>query len=925
MSLQLRDQIKTDTAIEAPRRTLRDWMGIPRDNRDSAAAWHSSLDLTLTGLQWAVLGQLCALALAFILIPLGQLQSAAFWAGVAPFLALALLPEGLLLLPTIQRRAMAARALPILIALSLCSWAGAAGWAGLFGMIHATSSGAGLAVMLTMGIGLLATMALPILFAQRALAAGGLIIFAMGLTTRPEAIAGLTLAALLSIIMTIRINERRIRSNAELNEAVHAGWRNADLVRAFEESGRGWFWQTNARGRLTYITPALADRIGVPLDTMIGSHFAQLVSAPDSDAFELNRDGQNIEFTLGAGIPFHDQIVRAPGEEVRWWSLSGIPALDAHGRCIGFNGSGTDLTERERAEADASRLANFDSLTGLPNRSSMRHTLEELLDDEGGIRTPHCGLFLLDLDRFKNVNDTLGHPMGDALLKIVAQRLARVVGTQGQVGRLGGDEFKVIVPDVSDSAKLAELADAIIARLSLPYVIDDCTIQIGATVGIAIAPSDGDCPDELTRNADLALYAAKAAGKGVHRFYSPEMHSDANDRRAIENDLREVLHRGELAIHYQPVVDADSEALVGFEALVRWHHPERGDISPAIFVPIAEEINLIGRIGEWVLRTACAEAASWPDHLRIAVNLSPLQFTTPGLPGILLNALADSGIAPERLELEVTEGVLLNDDPIVDRNLAALAKMGVHLSLDDFGTGYASLAYLKRVPFHKVKIDRSFVRGAADQERNQAIIRAMVGLAESLDMETVAEGAETLDEIDLIRSLGCSQIQGYIFGYPIPAEEARRRALASRPAEDRREPAERPQRLALLRVARLHSLDHEARVKIRNISANGAMIEAPGNVPLGLRVSLELADGWAFAGEVRWRRGNRFGVEFDRPIAVREFVLGEPPPAEAPPPALDAPAWDDEKDLDEVAIADEAESNATDADNDDEAPQRRRA
>jgi diguanylate cyclase (GGDEF)-like protein len=696
--------------------------------------------------------------------------------------------------------------------------------------------------------------------------------------------ASLTLVALsivsilVTIASTVMTARRQIAIQSILAEHL-TGRRSQAMLEAMEQSGRGWFWQTNARGRLTYISPTVAPHFARPASALLGEHFAGLLTARLPTNFQETQTSQSIEFTLGAGVPFRDIIVRAPSDVEHWWSLSGTPIEDSHGRCLGFNGFATDLTEQQRSDADATRLANFDGLTGLPNRSAMRRTFEELLEDDG-LRTPQCGLFLLDLDRFKNVNDTLGHPMGDALLKIVAQRLARVVGNRGQVGRLGGDEFKVIIPDASDAKALAELADAIISRLSLPYVIDECTIQIGATVGIAMAPSDGTCPDELTRNADLALYAAKAAGKGVHRFYAPEMHSDANDRRAIENDLREVLARGELSVLYQPVVDAQSEAVIGFEALMRWDHPERGPISPAIFIPIAEEINLINRLGDWMIRSACAEAAQWPEHLRVAVNLSPLQFASPSLMTTLVGALAESRLAPHRLELEVTEGVLLNDDPAIDRVFESIRAMGIRLVLDDFGTGYASLAYLKRVPFSKVKIDRSFVRGEPETlRRNQAIIRAMVGLADNLDMETVAEGAETLDEVELIRQLGCTQIQGYIFGYPMKADEARRRAFQSAAAVGAAETREREPRLALLRRAQLVSASEEHPVRIRNISARGALVEAPGNIPIALAITLKLADGWSFTGEVRWRRGNRFGIEFCAPIALDEFVVGNPPPA----------------------------------------------
>jgi len=422
---------------------------------------------------------------------------------------------------------------------------------------------------------------------------------------------------------------------------------------------------------------------------------------------------------------------------------------------------------------------------------------------------------------------------------------------------------------------LTQLCEAIISRLSLPYTIDDCAVQIGATIGVALSPLDGDNSDELTRNADLALYAAKAAGKGVHCFYQPEMHAHADDRRFLENVLRDVLTTGQLSVAYQPVVDAKSEAVIGFEALLRWQHPVRGMVPPSVFIPIAEEIGLISRIGDWVVRTACAEAATWPDHLRIAVNLSPLQFASSGLSTTIISALAESGIAPDRLEIEITEGVFLNESSEAEQIFAKLSSIGVRMVLDDFGTGYASLGYLKRVPFRKIKIDQSFVRGAAAEgSRNKPIIRAIVGLAESLGMETVAEGAETLEEIELIRTLGCSQIQGYIFGQPVNAEQARIRAEASgKPKEESGSNwVEREQRLALLRFAKLHSDGTTHVVKMRNISAKGATLEADSTATIGHGVTLELTEGWTFPGEVRWRKGNRFGMEFFERVDVESIV-----------------------------------------------------
>lgn len=892
MTTRIRDQLQLDDAPErsGPPDDLRMLLGVPRHSEANTSEVRLRIDQLIGGTAIAACsGFIALLTLIFLLEP-------ALRAG-APG-ALAIVGGGAIgtvadLLLLARRRNLRAHAdSPQRTIATLVSFGAISSAAWAFGAILVGQQHLGFPYILAgtpLLLGLVAASALPALCFGRILIAALVILAIDGPTA---GLAALTLASVLVAVANTIMTARRqvaVRGIIAEHERIR---RSRDLIIAMENSGRSWFWQTNARGRLTYISPGAAARFGKDVEQLVGTHFAELLTASTTASFDESQTHQTIEFTLGAGVPFSDIIVRAPGVADRWWSLSGVPIDDEHGRCHGFNGFATDLTEQQKSEADANRLANFDGLTGLPNRGAVRRTLEDLLQDDG-LRTPQCGLFLLDLDRFKNVNDTLGHPMGDALLKIVAQRLARVVGNRGQVGRLGGDEFIVIVPEASDLGMLANLADAVIARLSLPYVIDDCTIQIGATVGIAMAPSDGTNPDELTRSADLALYAAKAAGKGVHRFYTPEMHREADARRAIEGDLRDVLARGEMSVLYQPVVDAQSEAITGFEALMRWDHPERGPIAPAVFIPIAEEINLIHRLGDWMIRTACAEAAHWPEHLKIAVNLSPLQFASPSLIGTLVGALAESGLAPDRLELEVTESVLHNEDPAIDKVLATILGMGVRLVLDDFGTGYASLAYLKRVPFAKIKIDRSFVRGDPESlRRNQAIIRAMVSLANSLDMQTVAEGAETLDEIELIRSLGCSQIQGYIFGYPMLPAEARRRAqsasaLSSAPANRQREP-----RLALLRTAQLESLGGSNDVRIRNISARGAMVEAPGNISIGLDATLRLADGWAFTGEVRWRRGNRLGIAFDAPIALDDFVMGLAPPqpaktiepAEAPVP-----------------------------------------
>ena len=359
---------------------------------------------------------------------------------------------------------------------------------------------------------------------------------------------------------------------------------------------------------------------------------------------------------------------------------------------------------------------------------------------------------LLDLDRFKQVNDTLGHPAGDALLKQVAERLLKIVGDKEMVSRLGGDEFQIILPDIEDRGKLGDMAADIIASLSQPYSVEGSRCIIGASVGVAIAPFDGLSSDDLVRNADLALYAAKGNGRGRFAFYSSDLHTAAEDRRAIEDDLR-----GEMTLIYQPVVNSKSNLVSGVEALIRWSHPERGVISPSMFIPIAEEAGLIWKLGEWVLRTACEDAACWPGDMRVAVNVSPIQFANADLPKIVAKALGATGLAPGRLELEIAESVFLGDTAATGHMFKALKELGVRLALDDFGTGYSSLAYLQSAPFDKIKIDQSFVRDATiPGSRNGAIIAAIVALAEALEMETTAEGIESLDQLDLIRKLSAT-------------------------------------------------------------------------------------------------------------------------------------------------------------------------
>jgi diguanylate cyclase (GGDEF)-like protein len=469
---------------------------------------------------------------------------------------------------------------------------------------------------------------------------------------------------------------------------------------------------------------------------------------------------------------------------------------------------------------------------------------------------------MIDLDRFKNVNDTLGHPIGDALLRQVAERLKSVMGNHGQVGRLGGDEFLAVLPGAVDIGLLESLARTLIEQVSRVYLIEGHKVTIGASVGVAIGDPGRASADALVRNADLALYAAKGAGRGKHCFYEASMHSEAAERQLLENDLRQAVERGELTVHYQPVVRAAGEEISGFEALVRWNHPTRGPISPSKFVPLAEEAGLIGKIGEWVLRTSLEEAAHWPDHVRVAVNLSPLQFNDPTVSAMVGKHLAETGVRAERLELEITEGVFLAEGDSTDETFAKLKALGVRLALDDFGTGYSSLGYLKKAPFDKIKIDQSFVRGAASAtNRNAAIIRAIVTLAETLGMDTCAEGVETHDDLQLIRELGVSMVQGYIFGKPSPAEIARELANSTRVEADGfaciREPRHRLMRRAMTCIG-----SETIEVKLRNISSMGAQVECDLPVSPGTELTIDIIGVGPVQGVVRWAQAERFGIQF---------------------------------------------------------------
>jgi diguanylate cyclase (GGDEF)-like protein len=428
-----------------------------------------------------------------------------------------------------------------------------------------------------------------------------------------------------------------------------------------------------------------------------------------------------------------------------------------------------DVTERWRSEARIAHMARHDALTDLPNRMLIMEKMNEALTRLAADGTQFC-VFIFDLDLFKAVNDSLGHPIGDLLLRSVATRLAAVVGEPDTVGRLGGDEFAVLQAVKGDArTEAAELALRLIDAISMPYELEGHPVVIGISMGIAVAPADGAESSALLKHADLALYRAKSDGRNCFRFYESEMDAAVQLRRALEIDLRNALARREFELHYQAVIDAATREPCGAEALVRWRHPRRGLIGPDQFIPLAEEIGLIDALGEWILREACAEAARWPAHIKIAINLSPAQFRRRNLADAVMAILARSGMPAQRLELEITESVLLQKS---EGNLAALhaiKRLGASIVLDDFGTGYSSLGYLQMFPFDKIKIDRSFVQELASRSDCAAIVCAITGLARSLNIVTTAEGVETEEQFALVRAAGCNHVQGYLFGKPVPA------------------------------------------------------------------------------------------------------------------------------------------------------------
>ena len=569
--------------------------------------------------------------------------------------------------------------------------------------------------------------------------------------------------AIVGVLTVARWAFGQLKTNADFGSQSESA---SLLLQEYEQRGVGWLWQVDGENRVTYISSRMTALLGRPAGQLLGHSLPALLGGHA----ELGR-------VLFEKQPFNSlemELKTARGP--RWISIAGDPIVDTAGRFEGFRGVGSDITEIRQTQERLTHLANMDVLSGLPNRGRVRQLLGEALRQATTSNVP-CAIMFLDLDGFKPVNDTFGHPKGDAVLQAVAKRLCDQVSSDGNVGRMGGDEFAIVITDAQSRHKVEQLADSIIKAIAEPYMIDQTEIRIGVSIGCAFGPIDGATVDDLILKADLALYEAKGAGRGVAKYFSSELQTEQDDRVRLETDLRGAIAAKQFHLVYQPLVNAKTQKLIGFEALIRWNHPQRGFVPPNVFIPVAEESGLMPVIGEWVIEEACRAAATWPEPITVALNISPKQIILPALPNVVSQALGRHKVPANRIELEVTEGVFLGDNGQTLDVLRRLRSLGVGIALDDFGTGYSSIGYLNKAVFHKLKIDGSFVREAGSRPENVAIIQSIVQLAKSFRMSITAEGVETAEDFERMRDLGCDTIQGYLFGRPLSYERANQMVL----------------------------------------------------------------------------------------------------------------------------------------------------
>ncbi|HMV52242.1 MAG TPA: EAL domain-containing protein [Rhodocyclaceae bacterium] len=545
------------------------------------------------------------------------------------------------------------------------------------------------------------------------------------------------------------------------------------LLRDFEESMSDVLWEIDEHGRLRHASPRLAEMLDTSIDELANAYLFDHLKRNIPDlADEHAGNISELRDLLSSREPFRDFVIPLRvRNETKWWSLTAKPVTTPEKMPSGWRGVATDVTHARRAHEKIAHLAHHDNLTGLANRYQFLARLRTMLDSPA--EQSHLAVACLDLDKFKDVNDALGHHAGDQLLQIVAQRLLTATRQTDLVARLGGDEFGLLLADADGPAEVARFARRLLDDLEQPCELDGAKMTIGASLGIAMLSDRETAPSSLLRDADFALYAAKAEGRGRFRFFEPGMASTMQRRQLIERELRNAMERGDLTLWYQPQVSIETGEITRFEALIRWNHHVHGWIEPGEFIPIAESSGLIVRLGRWLLDRACAEAATWPAHLGIAVNISPVQIVGQDLCSQIGEMLRTHGLASDRLELEITETAFLNESAATLDQLQALHATGVKLALDDFGTGYASLAYLRRLPFDTLKVDRSFVHEMLESQEAEAIVRSVVTLASTLGISTVAEGVESREQLDALRRDGCTHAQGFYLGAPVPAGSLR--------------------------------------------------------------------------------------------------------------------------------------------------------
>lgn len=571
----------------------------------------------------------------------------------------------------------------------------------------------------------------------------------------------------LTLFTMVFLNRKMIERSVNAIQLAQTNETIRILLHEFEENASDWLWETDAKAELRSPSNRLAEVARQPMAAIRGNFFAFLAGDDESLPHAISATGDSFEPLRGrmaARKPFRDIVVPVSmGGERRWWSLTGTPLEDHTGTFIGYRGVGSDVTAMHRSRERISYLARHDTLTDLANRTEFNATLSQLLADESGSR---AALLCLDLDQFKAVNDSYGHGLGDSVLRAVAHRIRGAIRDCDVAARLGGDEFSIVLPSNSEFEATA-VADRVIDRVVRPYKFDGVTVEIGVSIGIALAPRDGNTPEELYKNADLALYRAKDSGRGTWRLFDPAMDRYLQDRRSLQRDIKRALRDDQLFVEYQPVIDLTTRSIVGLEALVRWHHPERGVIAPGDFIEIAERSGLIGAITAFVLAESTALAILVPEAITVAVNLSPLHLREAWLVDQLSGIIAAAGVAPRRIEFEVTESAVLETEGRTMDNLRRLRALGCRIAIDDFGTGYSSLATLRRFQFDRLKIDRGFINDLERGESDAPIVKAIIDLSQTLGLRVTAEGIETERHAAILHAYHCNDGQGFLFSPPV--------------------------------------------------------------------------------------------------------------------------------------------------------------